>query len=503
MEWLQAHIEFRQSVLVRGWTSPLWHSHALLWSIAGVVAILLGLATLGISFLPMQWIPLCLVAVLCPFVAMIVGDVRRLLLVAVLIDIPFAQDVFIGYREELASHGAIGGWNISITTFAVVALCVFWLARLLAGIGPQPRPLLRAALPLAVYILCAALSIAVAYETDLVGFELFLLIQLFILYLYIVVAVRTPQDVLFVVGVLLAGLALEGAIMIGLRFVGAGTSIMGMTARVDPDGRVGGTIGSPNGAATYLTLLLAPAFSVLLIPVPRWYKWLAALAFALGGVALILTLSRGGWIAFILSMTILCFGAWRRGWLSLKLPLLGMLAAILLLIAFQDTLAARLFEDDRGSAAGRVPLMYLAFRIIADNPALGIGANNFALVMRQYLTLESDRWWVYIVHNNYLLIWAEKGLIGLISYLGFLAATLHRTWRRVRAHDPMLSPLALGFLGALIGHFVHMNLDVFNGRTQIQLLWLIAGLLTAMQLIDTSAASSSRMNRLAETVAEY
>jgi O-antigen ligase len=330
--------------------------------------------------------------------------------------------------------------------------------------------------------MCAALSIAVAYDTRLASFELFLLVQFFLLYLYIVDSVRTQRDMLFVIKALLGGLALESLVMVGLRFVGETISIMGMTARVDPGGRVGGTVGSPNGAATYLTLLLAPAFSVLLTPVSRWFKRLAVLAFGLGCIALVVTLSRGGWIAFVLSMALLLFGAWRRGWLSIKVPLLSLLAAILLLLAFQGTVAARLLGDDRGAAAGRVPLMYLAFRIIEDHPALGIGANNFALVMRQYQTLDSDRWWIYIVHNNYLLIWSEKGLIGLLSYLGFLAVTIRRGWRRVSAYHPVLSPLALGFVGALLGQAVHMNFDVFNGRTQIQSLWVISGLLTAMWL---------------------
>jgi O-antigen ligase len=58
---------------------------------------------------------------------------------------------------------------------------------------------------------------------------------------------------------------------------------------------------------------------------------------------------------------------------------------------------------DRGSAESRIPLMNLALRIIEDHPVLGLGANNFTVVMDQYLSAEFRRGFLFAVHNKYLL----------------------------------------------------------------------------------------------------
>ena len=58
--------------------------------------------------------------------------------------------------------------------------------------------------------------------------------------------------------------------------------------------------------------------------------------------------------------------------------------------------------------------------------------------------------------------------------------TIRRGWQCWKLQDRFLSPLALGFTAAIIGHMIHMYVDLFNGRPQVQLLWLIAGLVDAL-----------------------
>src|SRR5690606_7843021 len=68
--------------------------------------------------------------------------------------------------------------------------------------------------------------------------------------------------------------------------------------RIDPGGRVGGTVGSPNSAAAYLSLLIPFCLALATTPINRLMRLLALAAGVLGSIALILTRSRGGWIAF-------------------------------------------------------------------------------------------------------------------------------------------------------------------------------------------------------------
>jgi putative inorganic carbon (HCO3(-)) transporter len=194
----------------------------------------------------------------------------------------------------------------------------------------------------------------------------------------------------------------------------------------------------------------------------------------------------------VLSIAVLCLLAWRRGWLSPTLPIIVVILALILFLPLQDVISPRLFGDDSGAAQSRIPLMGLAFRMIQDNPVLGVGANNFAIMIERYATSEFSSDWLYTVHNQYLLVWAETGTVGLVALLWLLLAILRRGWLGWKLNDRFLSPLALGFTAALLGHMAHMFVDFFNQRPQVQLLWLIAGLITAIYITSKNTKDSSR-----------
>ena len=187
-----------------------------------------------------------------------------------------------------------------------------------------------------------------------------------------------------------------------------------------------------------------------------------------------------GLVALALAVTVICLLVWSRRGFSLKTPIAVLLILGMLYLPFQSVISARLLGDDKGSAESRIPLMKLAFRIIEDNPVLGVGANNFTVVMDRYLTPEFRHSFLFAVHNKYLLVLSETGIIGLLAFLAFLLDALRKGWQCWALQDRLLSPLALGFAAGIAGHMVHMSVDVFRGRPTQQLLWLAAALLTAM-----------------------
>jgi len=219
---------------------------------------------------------------------------------------------------------------------------------------------------------------------------------------------------------------------------------------------------------------------MLFTQVSSRYKMLAALALGLGTIALVFTLSRGGWLAFGISTMILGFATWWRGWLSASVILIALILVLLLALVLYGLIADRLTSDDNGSAEARAPLMRLAFRIIADHPILGAGANNLPVIIGNYATPELGDVWLYTVHNRYLLIWAETGLPAMLCFLWFLLATIRRGWLCWKFNDRFLSPLGLGVAAALMGGMVHMFVDVFRSRPDIQMLWMVAGLAVVM-----------------------
>ncbi len=253
-----------------------------------------------------------------------------------------------------------------------------------------------------------------------------------------------------------------------------------------------GTVGSPNVAASLIELLLAPCLAVLLITQRRrWRTMLAMAAFLAGGLALLITFSRGGWIAAIASVSLFCGFAWWRGWLSLRIPLTLAICGFLVLLPFSGEILDRLFGEEGATAEGRFIMMELAQRIIVDNPLLGVGANNFAAVMDDYIVNpDFTGAWLHTVHNKYLLVWAENGIVGLIAFAGFLLSAVFCGWQSWRSNDRLLGLLGLAFAVGILGQMLHMNLALFHGRLQVQLLWLVCGLLASIAALAVPRADA-------------
>jgi len=432
--------------------------------------------------LPGKWGYLAVMGLAGLFGLLIIGNLNRVLLAAILIDIPLRWDIYLGARVANPPLGMREGWIIAATTLALVMLYGIYLLQELVHPRSQPRLLLWSNLPLTLYMVIACLSVFVARDTRGALFQVFFLMQMYLLYLYIASTIRTAQDIYFLVFFLLVGLAFEGLVVLAQRFAGLQVNWMGIVT-VNTYGRMAGTLGSPNVAAGYFSLLLAPALSLSFTRLPQLARAGGLLAFGLGGLGLVFTVSRGGWIAFTLSLGIFAVAAWLRGrlpgWLMFCLLSAGILGAAFL----GEPIYERLTGMRTNAAMARIPLMQIAFRMIEDHPLLGVGANNYAINIRRYLTPEISRSFLYVVHNKYLLVWAETGLGGILAFVSFLGLALWRGWQCWRRNDHLLSALALAFVAAIAGQMTHMMVEIFDSRSQIQLLWLVAAMLSAMERI--------------------
>jgi putative inorganic carbon (hco3(-)) transporter len=428
-------------------------------------------------------------ALLSPFAALRAKSVQKALLAIVVLDIPLQLGTHFFYREADAASGALAGLSISSTTLALVGLYASRFLEALEERGQKLRVAPQRNWALLCYLGFNALSVLVARDARLSFFCLFMLLQTYLVFVYVTRFMRTRSDVMFVVKCLLSGCLIESLLMVALGIANAPSGLWGpVHIRVDHEAgsgftRVGGTIGSPNEAGAYLSVVLSIAVSLLLAGVARKYKWLAALVLAVGGAALVFTFSRGAWTAFVLALSLFLFSVGRRKRISLK-PLIAIAAILLVLyLPFRSEIDARLFADDNGSAESRVPLMKLAFRMIADNPILGVGSNNFSAAMDDYVSSEFRNGFLYTVHNKYLLVWAETGPGGLLAYLAFLIGIVRMGRACWKKGDAFLSTLALGLSVALVGNMAHQGVEILQDRAMTQLLWLIAALVVVIDLI--------------------
>ena len=204
--------------------------------------------------------------------------------------------------------------------------------------------------------------------------------------------------------------------------------------------RGSGTYICPNHLAGFLELLLplglAYTLASRLKAVPRVFLGYASLV-VLAGIAV--SLSRGGWIATGVAMTIF-FGLllFHR---TYRLPAAAVL--VLLLVAgvwvfrhasifenrFSQIVSSGRVDDDT-----RFSLWRPAARLWLDHPWFGAGPAHFDVRFPEYrpveIQLRPDR-----VHNDYLNTLADWGVVGLVLVLiplGLLGAGVAKTWKFVR-----------------------------------------------------------------------
>ena len=233
-------------------------------------------------------------------------------------------------------------------------------------------------------------------------------------------------------------------------------------------------------AGSFLGLGLAPILMMLKTPVSYRLKIFTAVSFGLGTVALVLTFSRGGWLAFVTSMLVVLCASRMRHLFRVRFLILAFTTVLIVILPFRDLILARL--NASGGTQSRIPLMQIAWQMIEANPLLGVGVNNFFFALPNYAGPEFSGDWLAIVHNQFLLIWSESGFLALLTFVAFILTSIWHGLRAVaRAREP-LALLAVGLTASMVGMVPNMFVERFVNRPQIGLLWLIAALLTAISL---------------------
>ncbi len=183
-------------------------------------------------------------------------------------------------------------------------------------------------------------------------------------------------------------------------------------------------------------------------------------------LALFLTFSRMIIFVFFLASLIffiLIFKKHKKK--ALNLFLLLIVSSFIFFLIAQPEISAR-FQIFSGEQAVGLRLFYnqVAYDTIQQYPWLGIGLGNFVWEIKDIFNLFSN-WLHQPVHNVYLLIASEVGLIGLIIFLMFIYQLL------VQNKDKLLLIIILSFL--FIALFDHFFWTLQQGQL---ILWLVLGL---------------------------
>ena len=256
--------------------------------------------------------------------------------------------------------------------------------------------------------------------------------------------------------------------------------------------RIGGLFGHPNLLAGFFVIVTPIVLAMLMTRQPPLRRMLLAGTLLLALVALLLTLSRSGWMAFaIAALVVIGLMLWnpmsRRTAAPVALTLV--VGAVLGAGAAAPSIIRRLTESDSGAIDFRWEWMSVAWRIVLEHPVLGIGLNSFVYNLpgrTQYgddvdLTLKFGEVWP-VVHDIYLLIWAEQGTLGFACFVAMLLVLLRTGWRNAwRVTDPQLHAMSLGCLAGVCANIVDGFGSFFlRNPACARIFWIVAAIMVAI-----------------------
>ncbi|MDQ6887070.1 MAG: O-antigen ligase family protein [Gemmatimonadota bacterium] len=248
---------------------------------------------------------------------------------------------------------------------------------------------------------------------------------------------------------------------------------------------------NPNDLAAITLLPLSMAASLVVSENRGWVRIASLIGTATLTVIIVLSQSRGAFIALVLFGALALLGQRRRARVLLTIGALGAVVALAAPSSVWERMRglARITDvtqldevDPEGSARQRFEIWRVAVTIVAENPLTGVGWGAYALAHNRTayrpnfaITAHGKR----DTHSTLLNVAAETGYPGVLLFLAFLTALgvhVERTRRRARTVMPLqaqqLYYLELGFLAFLVAGF-------FGSFAKMAFLYLHAALLWA------------------------
>ena len=272
--------------------------------------------------------------------------------------------------------------------------------------------------------------------------------------------------------------------------------------------RAGGLFSHPNLLAGFMALLLPICIAMLFSRMRPIFKAAVGVVVGLGLMALVITLSRSGWLSFAAAFVVLFGFSMLHGKLRLRYVLARVLVIMALLGAFglaSGDIIRRFTNSDPGALQFRYDMMGSAWSMVVDHPVFGMGMNSFVAHFPEYsdppgadaVTAKYGRNWP-VVHNSYLVFWTQQGTVGFVCLMGLYFSTLWAGFRTARyLIDDLVFALNLGASCGIVAIMVDGIGSFFiNESASERVFFMVVGLVFALHYW-TRANLAARRQRAA------
>lgn len=257
-------------------------------------------------------------------------------------------------------------------------------------------------------------------------------------------------------------------------------------------GRITSFLSHYNGAAAYLNMVVPFCIAFAVRARDSFNRVLGRSCLILSTIALVLTQSRGGLLAYVAILLIsACLLAPDQ-----KTRLRWMTVAALFSIA-GAVLAGSIFERlsgvDSFTAITRLAIWAGGWLIFMGHPVAGIGYGNFKTALAATISVPDG--FMLDAHSLYLELLAETGIMGLLAFAILIIVCL-RYARRMQRQSADLMEFAVGLAAfvAIAGVLVHGVVEyVFHNSPQCAaLFFLLMALLGSHEFTHSQAVAKGQ-----------
>jgi putative inorganic carbon (hco3(-)) transporter len=269
--------------------------------------------------------------------------------------------------------------------------------------------------------------------------------------------------------------------------------------------RLSGPIGDPNFYAQIMVVLVPLAFFRMMDEKNLLLKILAAFSLGLISLTVMLTFSRGAFIALGLVAVFYLFYRKPR-----FVELLLLLVVMIIIVQFIPTTYLErissitdIFQGKQASTdvsfRGRTSELTAAWNMFVDHPLFGVGVQNYSVFYQQYsrrIGLD-PRIEARDPHNLYLQVAAETGISGMLVF-GIVLWTIFRcindSWNLLRkAGEKEYADMVFSFGLCLVGY---LSAALFIHAAYPRYFWLLTGIALAIpQVVEKILGEHSKSAR--------
>ncbi|MCP4349214.1 MAG: hypothetical protein GY795_27355 [Desulfobacterales bacterium] len=260
--------------------------------------------------------------------------------------------------------------------------------------------------------------------------------------------------------------------------------------------RLSSTFGNPNHLAGYMEMVFLLISGLFLTDYKGGKLFLMTYLTIIIAVALIMTFSRGAWIASLTGMAFMAICLLTSRYFKNKKLLIALtcgISALFFIILSSTQITERIVTimeyHNQVSFHGRAMVWKECVRLIINNSLLGTGPGTFAIIFTQYQPPGLDKTFI-MAHNDYLHFISEIGLLIVPVIVWMIFVLYKKGFKKLKNRSRLVRGITLGAMSGVTSMLIHSIIDFNLHIPSNALLFTVMTALTAAPLPELTKRQS-------------